>query len=388
MKILITGAGIAGLTTAFWLVHYGHEVTIIEKDADFRLHSGYMIDFWGPGFEVALKMGLHERLAQRHYSIPKMIYVNDQGREVGHLDVIKLRRMMNNREFTFLRGDLEDVIYSVVVDAADILPGVTIKSMQQTLERVDVVLSNQSELSFDLVIGADGIHSSMRQQLFGEERQFSKYLGYQVGAFIQPNTLGIDNFIAYSKPAKQVALFPIRDNRLATYFIYKSEKERLDNAKQCIIDQFQDLGWRIQEILVSLSAADEVYLDAATQICLPQWYQGRVALVGDACQCLTLLSGQGASMAMAGGYLLAKELDRCGDQYDRAFAAYQRQLLPDILRKQKQAIGFIRQMVPNTEFGIMVRNRVTNLLNLTVLSKLYFDRSFQFSRKYLPEYLL
>ena len=190
MHVLISGAGIAGLTMAFWLHRHGHEITIVEKSPSL-CDAGYMIDFYGSGYDVAEKMNLLPDLEAIHYPIPHLAFIDEQGRERYSIRYTSFRSLLDNRHFNFMRGDLEKVLYEKVKDNIQMRFGTTVSSFQQcdSGDKVQGTLSDGSTTEFDLLIGADGLHSQIRKLGFGDESQFERFLGYYTAAFILPDRL-------------------------------------------------------------------------------------------------------------------------------------------------------------------------------------------------------
>lgn len=375
-KILISGAGISGLTLAYWLQQHGFSPTVIEKRPNLN-DRGYMIDFYGSGYDVAEKMGIIEQLQIKsgQYPISKLEFVDQKGRPRARLDVAKFREVLNNRYFPLMRGDLETVIYESVKDKVSIRFGTSINRLQVRDEAVEVEYSDGKSESFDLVIGAGGIHSNVRKLLWGDESQFSHYLGFYVACSVIDNFFDTDNtFLGHFEPNLQASVYSIGQNKLATFFAFRSDQLNTHSREQqkvLLAKRLDGLGWVIPQLVEGTKQADDFFFDAVAQIQLDNWYQDRVALVGDACQCLTLLAGQGASMGMAGAYLLADELQRAGGDYKIAFPAYQQRLKPEIDRRQKDARGLAGSFVPRNNFEIAMAHLLFNVALLPGLSSLF-----------------
>lgn len=355
MNILISGAGIAGLSLAYWLNQFGFQASIVEKSPDLS-REGYMIDFYGSGFDVAEKMGILDALRERHYPMSELAYVDNEGHKRAALAIDKLRALLDYRHFNFMRGDLAQVLHKTIQDDVPIHFDCTIQQLAQQPDGVQVTLSDGSEHTYDLVLGADGIHSQVRELLWGGESQFENYLGYIVTCSIIDNFLGDTRaFYTHLEPGKQAAVYAIRGDRLATFFIFQSPRLHLHGRSQqfgAVKSEFGGMGWIVPTLLDKMETAENFYFDTTSQIQMAPWHQGRVALVGDACQCLTLVAGQGASMAMAGAYLLATALRDGDGDYARAFAAYQAELKPEIEQRQVQAQKFASAFVPGSRLGI------------------------------------
>lgn len=354
-KVLISGAGIAGLTLAYWLRRHGFEPSVVERRPDLD-DRGYMIDFYGSGFDVAERMGLRDALAARHYPVETLEFVDDDGDRKGSFDIEKLRALLDYRHFNFMRGDLADVLFDAVRDDVPVRFATHVAAFTDGPDGVAVTLSDGTEETVDLLVGADGFHSATRALAWGDETQFERFLGYYIACGIVGDGLGAQGrFLSHLEPGRQASVYPIRGGRLATFFAFKSD--RLDaptrEAQGAVLDVvFGGAGWEVPALVAATKASPEFYFDAVSQIELAPWHRGRVALVGDACQCLTLLAGQGASMAMAGAYFLAQALHREDGAYAPAFAAYQARMLPEVTRRQARARKLARSFVPESRLGI------------------------------------
>jgi 2-polyprenyl-6-methoxyphenol hydroxylase-like FAD-dependent oxidoreductase len=221
-----------------------------------------------------------------------------------------------------------------------------------------------------LVIAADGLHSVVRNLAFGDELQFEKYLGYCIASFTVPGYTHRDEgaYVGYNVPRRMVARYALRDNRTGFLFVFEQkDKPSLTlhekSAQQRLLqDLYEGAGWECPAILEAMRSCKDFYFDAVSQIRVENWARGRVALVGDAGFCPSLLAGEGSAFAMAGAYLLAGELRNAGDDYQTAFRNYQSQFGPFIQRKQKGARGLAGWFAPKTKIGLFVRNKVTNLM--------------------------
>ncbi len=356
-NILISGAGISGLTLAYWLKKRGFSPVLIEKRPD--LHDrGYMIDFYGSGYDVAEKMGLLEQLQEKsaQYPVSKLAFVDRNGKQRATLDVEKFRQLLDHRYFPLMRGDLETVIYESVKDSVPISFNTSIANLNMRPDAVEVEFTDGKRGMYDLVVGAGGIHSNVRRLLWGDESQFRKFLGFYVACSVIDNFLGVqDSFYGHFEPNAQTTVYSIGNNKLAVFFAFKSEELNARGRQgqmDVLTKRFGQQGWVVPQLVEGTKHADDFFFDAVAQIQLDEWYKERVALVGDACQCLTLLAGQGASMGMAGAYLLADELFKADGDYRVAFPSYQQKLQPEILRRQKDARGLAGSFVPVTHAAI------------------------------------
>ncbi len=364
MKVLIVGAGIAGLTLALCLRRNGHEARIVEQAPELR-DAGYMIDFFGSGYDAAERIGLLDDLARIHYQIPRLSFVAADGRERFSIAYPTLRRrLFDDRHFNFMRGDLERVLYAQLQDDVPVRFGTTVEQVRHDGERVSVQLSDGSGETVDLVAGADGVHSKVRRLVFGGPERFERFLGYHTAATIiddPPTEAPGDVFSILTEPKRQVGIYPIRGGRMASFFVHAADR-RLEDfsvaaARRELRTVYGDLNWLVPELLRRLDRQSEIYLDDVAQIELPGWSRERVVLLGDASQCVSLVAGQGASMAMAGAYVLAEEL-AVGDDVAAALARYELRLRPSIEQKQRAGRRIARWFVPESGWRLIVRDTV------------------------------
>jgi len=362
MKVLIVGAGIAGLTLALSLRRAGHAVVVLEKAARLR-DDGYMIDFFGSGYDAAERLGILPAIARVHYPVGRLAFLGADGHERFSLPYPALRKLLfGDRHFNFMRGDLEHVLHDSLPGLTPIRFGATVDKLRDEKGGVDVTLSDGSTQRFDLVVGADGKRSRVRELAFGPASDFVRPLGYRTLAFIaDANGLGdvADRFATLTTPGRQVAVYPIRQGRVATFFIHRTDDERRDFSRAAALEEltaiYRGLGWIVPALLERAQAAPSIYYDEVAQVVAPAWHRGRVVLVGDACQCVSLLAGQGASMAMAGAYVLAEELSEA-ESVTTALARYQNRVRPSIENKQAAGRNMARWFVPRGPVRLAVRD--------------------------------
>jgi 2-polyprenyl-6-methoxyphenol hydroxylase-like FAD-dependent oxidoreductase len=236
------------------------------------------------------------------------------------------------RHFNFLRGDLERVIYGRFQRPDTIRFGTTIDSIERAGDVVSVTLTDGTKIDADLLVGADGVHSHVRQLAFGDEVQFSRPLGYEMVAFIVENPPAMARFhcfVTMTEPNREVSLYPIRGGRMAAFFLHTVDVAASRGAaardRRGLDHIYGDLNWVVPDLLDRSRTAPSVLFDTVEQIRMPRWSCGRVALIGDACWCVSPLAGQGASMAVAGAYVLAHEL-HTAPSVDAALVRYDRRL--------------------------------------------------------------
>ena len=381
MKIAINGAGIAGPTLAYWLLRAGHQPTLIEKAPQPRA-GGYMIDFWGLGFTVAERMALVPALREAGYEVRHVRFVDGSGRKIGGFSTDLFRESLGDRFTSLPRGALAAEIYRSIEGRCDMLFDDTVTGLSEQDDHVDVTFANGSTRAFDLVIGADGQHSAIRRLAFGREAAFERNIGYRVAAFEADGYEPRDEltYVSHATPGRQLARFAERDGRTMFLFVFTaeqltgSEPHDLGARKASLHRVFGNFGWEAPKVLAALDAAGDVYFDRVSQIVMPAWSTGRVALLGDAAACVSLLAGEGCGLAMTEAYVLAGELARAGTDHAQAFRHYEQQLRPLIATKQEAARKFAGAFAPRTAFGLWVRNQATGLMAYRTLADLFLGR--------------
>jgi len=379
--VLISGVGIAGATLAYWLGQCGFKPTLIERAARPRT-GGYIIDFWGRGYDIAERMGLVPGLRAEGYDVHELRVVDAKGRRVGGFGVDVFRRLTGGRYVSIARAELARLIYRTIEGSAETIFGDGIVGIAQDEVGVNVEFARAPPRRFDFVIGADGLHSAVRKLVFGSQGQFEKFLGYYVAAFEVDGYPNRDErvYVSYEIPGKQVARFAMRQDRTLFLLVFAADRllpiapHDARSQKARLRAEFDRAGWECRQILAALDDCDDLYFDSVSQIRMNTWSRGRVALVGDAAFCPSLLAGQGSALAMIGAYVLAGELAAAGGRWQTAFGRYEGLLLPFLAEKQKAAEQFARSFAPRTQFGLFVRNQVMKALALPFVADLTLGR--------------
>ncbi|MFI9554524.1 nitroreductase family deazaflavin-dependent oxidoreductase [Nonomuraea endophytica] len=365
MKVLINGGGVAGLTLAYWLRRNGIEPVVLERSPHGRL-GGYGIDFFGTAHDVAGRMGIIDRLEARQLPVDSVDFVDASGRAWARLTVPLLNRVIKGPRLGLMHTTLEEALLEAVQNDVEIRFGESVEGVRIVRGGVEADLASGGTEEFDLLVGADGIHSLTRELVFGAEERFARYLGCRLASYKVPDRYHLGRVRAhYTEPGRQTVVYPTgRADELAALFIFRARnggavprQERLDLLRST----FDGMGWITPALLEDAPADGDVFMDTMTQIVLPSWHRGRVALVGDACGSMTMLSAQGVSMAMGGAYLLAEAL-RDEREPERAFDRYERRMRGEVARRQRTARLFTRTLVPATRPQLVVQKAVTRTI--------------------------
>lgn len=377
-KILISGAGIAGPCLAYWLLKYGFEPVLVERAPAPRT-GGYIVDFWGLGFDVAEKMGLVPALRYEGYTIDEIRIVDEQGEKTGGFSARAVQAVIGDRYVSILRSDLAKLIYNSLEGQVRTLFDDSVTALEQDEESVRVAFHHGPPERFDLVIGAGGLHSPVRSLVFGPEDRYDKYLGYYAASFSVEGYPLCDPhaYVSFAAPGRQVSRYSLRGDRTVFFFVFTKDTQLPisphDTLTQKVIlrDVFGRDKWECPAILEVLDNAEDLYFDAVSQIQMDTWVKNRIALVGDACFAPSLLAGQGSALAMAAGYILAGELNKADGDHYAGFHAYEQMLQPIMAKKQRAARSFARSFAPRTSFGIYLRNHITRLITRPLVVKLF-----------------
>lgn len=340
MKVLISGAGTAGLSIAYWLKHYGFTPTIVESAPQLR-KGGYKIDVRGEALQVLHRAKIYDAVVASNTDMQGAVIVDKNGRVIHKMSGNAFgHRLGDDQEI--MRGTLNQILLGQIPNV-EIIFDDSIQAIYQTADSVDVEFKNSNRRSFDLVIGADGLHSNVRRLAFGDEKQFSHELGIYLCVFTVPNYLNLDRVeMDYTELGRTAGIWSSRDDKNAkAYFAFGSathvEPRDITAQQRLVKNVFENLRGEIPKLLNFMSETDDFYFDAASQIRMDSWSNGRVVLLGDAAYCASPMSGQGTSLALVGAYVLAGELALAKDNYESAFGEFDKIMRPYI--NQNQALG-------------------------------------------------
>jgi len=342
MDILISGAGIAGLTTAYWLRRYGFSPTIIER-APSLVTGGYKIDVRGTALDVLRRMGVHDAVVALSTQMQGALLVDREGNVINRMTGDEFGHRVG-ADLEIARGTLCEILMARTTDI-DVIFGDVVASLTQSDDSAEVTFRDGNARTFDLVIGADGVHSNIRRQVFGDESQYLRYLGMYLCVYSVPNYLHLDRMeVQYSEIGRIAAIWSTRDDADAkACFGFAAGDRQIDlhdRAQQeaALRTVYAGIGWEVPRLLELMPQASDWYFDIAAQVDMAEWARGRVVLVGDAAYCASPMSGQGSSLALIGAYVLAGELAAAGGDHQTAFAVYDRVMRPFIAVNQTLGI--------------------------------------------------
>ncbi|MFF2045941.1 FAD-dependent monooxygenase [Kitasatospora sp. NPDC058170] len=364
-SVLISGAGVAGPTLAHWLARHGFRPTVVEKAADLR-SSGNPVDVRGAAFPVVEAMGVLPRLRAAATSATGMLLLNAAGRPVARLPLPGGRAGAGRREVEVPRGDLAAVLYEAARGDAEFLFGDSIAALHQDGHGVDVTFDRAAPRRFDLVVGADGLHSHVRRLAFGPERDFVRPTGILVATLPlgepadDPSEVHVHN-----APGRLVCVHPSRGSAVAAFIFRRPDITAFDHHdtglhKRIVTESHAGLGWRVPGLLDRVESTDALYFDAVSTVDLPSWSRGRITLLGDAASCVSLL-GDGSSLAIAGAHTLAAALAEHPADPGTALARYEAAHRARVITKQRGIKRSAALLVPATRLGLATRNLAARL---------------------------
>lgn len=327
MNVLISGASVAGPALAYWLHRHGMRATIVER-ADAVRPGGLAVDFRGTAMRVLDQMGILDELRSHATHSGDALVVDADGNKIATMPA-----EIFAGDLEVLKTDLTRILYDLTKNDTEYVFSDSITALAQDADGVRVEFERGAPRTFDLVVGADGLHSRVRALAFGPKDRFTHHMGYAFATFSMPNYLNLDytgmshvagdrslNVFANSKhdsdnaAARAMFMFPAQD--------VPRNREAQEEAVRAA---YEHVGWEAKNLLAAMPAATDFYFDELSQITMPSWSSGRVALVGDAGYCASPMSGRGTSQALLGAYVLAGELST-QDNHETAFSEYEQAL--------------------------------------------------------------
>ncbi|MFI6928600.1 FAD-dependent monooxygenase [Nonomuraea spiralis] len=368
MRTVICGAGISGLALAHQLAVQGGDVVVVERAFGPR-PQGYMIDFFGPGLEAVEVMGLLPAFERVAYHYDEGHLVDRNGHPRATLRTTSFSRGML---MSLLRPDIEAVLRESLPPEVELRFGAALTDVVNRADGVTVTLQDGTVVEADLLVGADGIHSTVRRLVFGPEERYLRYLGLHTAAFTfdAPDVYAVTRhaFCLTDSVDRQMGFYALRDGRVAAFAVHRSADPRLpDDPREAIQRAYTGLGWVTPRALEQCPPAGEIYYDQVAQIELPEWSAGRVVLLGDASYAVSLIAGQGASLGIAGAFLLADRLAHV-PVIERATADFECLWRPVVEEKQRNARSMARWFLPSSPMDLRIRRIMLGLTRVPFVS--------------------
>ena len=379
MKAIVAGAGIAGLVAARQLALAGWDVEVLEKSRAPR-PDGYMMDFFGPGVPASERIGLYPRLAGTAYHIQSADYVDTEGRTTCSIDYLRFSKLAGGKVLSLLRPDIEAAALAALEDAAGrvrVRYGARVVNARTDGDGAHVVVEDGQEMSADVLVGADGIHSEVRAGVFGPERDYLRPLGMRAAAFIVTdpalNARFRGRFILTDTLNRMAGLYGIRQDEVAAFLVYRdavSPGKEAVTARQRLRSEFAGLGDAVDRLLDLCPA--HPYDDTVAQVVMSRWHTDRTVLVGDACGAVSLLAGQGGSLAIAGAALLGDVLGPVvtPSGIGAALARFEQQWRPVVEMAQKSGRRTAATFLPRNSTQRLLRRWVIRATRLPGVDRL------------------
>lgn len=357
--ILISGNGVAGPVLAYWLAREGFEVTVVERAAGVR-SSGAPVDVRGPAVPVVEAMGVMAGLRAAATRVTHLVLLGRDGHRIARVAIGSL----GGAGLEVPRGDLSAVLYGAARDDAEFLFGDSIASLDQDARGVDVTFERAAPRRFDLVVGADGLHSNVRRLAFGPESRFVTGLGMHLAATRYPDELDPAEAILYNTPGRAVALHPAAGRAIAAFFFHGGPVAAGPQAgRRALTRAYEGEGWRVPELVARACESDDLYLDAVSRVRLDTWSNGRVVLLGDAATSVSIF-GDGSSTAIAGARRLATALAAHRDDHAAAYRSYEEAHRPVVATKHRKAWAARALIAPGSAVGLAARNLALRAVGL------------------------
>ena len=354
--ILISGASVAGPTLAYWLRRHGFTPTVVERTPALRRGwGGHAVDLFGPSVDVVDWMGLLPDVIEAR-TRTEVLSFQRPGRSPVEVDFGRLVAGISKRHVEVMRGELAAILYEATRHDVEYVFGDSIRSLDEDRDRVNVSFERGAPRSFGLVVGADGLHSTVRRLAFGEESRFRRYLGGYFAVFTVPNYLGLDGrMLIYTTPGKVAAMYPVpQTGEARAAFLFRQADEfdydhrDLDQQKRLLREVFTGQAGEVPRLLAELERAEDFYFDSISQIRMDSWSTGRVTLVGDAGYCPGPAVGGGTTVAVVGAYVLAGELREANGDHEMALRNYENEMREFVQRSRTIGPAAMRTLIPRT----------------------------------------
>ncbi|MEU0299253.1 FAD-dependent monooxygenase [Streptomyces sp. NPDC006175] len=339
--VLVSGGGIAGPALACWLNRHGFAVTVVERGTGLR-PGGQAVDVRGVALDVIERMGLLPEARAARTTMRGMSVLDADGKEIHRsTEATYSSGRLDSDDIEVLREDLVRMIHERTREDVEYLFGDTVTALDEDEKGVRVDFARAESRTFDLVVGADGLHSTVRRLAFGPEERFSHHLGSYLSVFGTDNFLALEDWQVWLRDGDiGYGIMPVRGNtelRVAFGFESGPLARDADALRGIVTERLASLRWEGARLAEAALHAPDFYCDAMAQIRMDHWSRGRVALLGDAGYCPSPLSGQGTSLALVGAHVLAGCLAQSPGDHAAAFTRYEERMRPFVALNQSLA---------------------------------------------------
>ncbi|SDG47083.1 2-polyprenyl-6-methoxyphenol hydroxylase [Sinosporangium album] len=370
MRILVSGASVAGPVLAYWLRRYGFDVTVVERAGSLRKTAGHAVDLFRPAVRVVERMGLREKIEAKKTGTDIVTLVAPRtGRRVD-VKVANLTAAVSDEHIEVMRDELSTIFYEATREHVEYVFGDSIASIVEVSDGVEVTFERGDPRRFDLVVGADGLHSTVRRLTFGPEERFTTFIGAYLGVFSLPNYLNLDGqVLTYVDVGRLAGIYGDRHlGDARAIFLFHGEQidydyRDIEQQKQILRSRIASLGGEVGRLLEHMADSPAFYFDSITQVRMESWSRGRVTLVGDAGYSPGPAVGGGTSLAIVGAYVLAGELAAAGGDHVKAFTSYEREMHAPVLASRTFARGTARTLVPDSAGRLWAMVQAARLAN-------------------------
>ena len=356
MRILISGASIAGPVLAYWLSRRGFDVTVVERAPALRKTGGHAVDLFRPAMEISERMGVLPRIEDHATGTTTLTVHRPWAARPARIDYLKLIAAVSDRHVEIMRDDLSEIYYDAGRDAAEYVFGDQITTIS---DDGDVTFEHGAPRRFDLVIGADGLHSGVRRIVFGDDVS-ERFLDGYLSVVSVPKSLARDgDMTGYFEPDRIAMIYTADhlDDARAVFLCRPRrplDYDHRDAARQKdqLRSVFRGMDTVVDRWLEEVERTPTFYFDAITQLEMTSWSSGRVTLVGDAGYCPGPAVGGSTSLAVYGAYVLAGEIAKTGGDHVAAYANYERTMMPAVLGSRSLARVNAKTLVPGSRWGV------------------------------------
>jgi 2-polyprenyl-6-methoxyphenol hydroxylase-like FAD-dependent oxidoreductase len=368
MRILISGASIAGPVLAYWLTRCDFDVTVVERAPTLRKTGGHAVDLFRPSMEISAKMGVLPRIEALATGTDTLTLYR-KGRRPARIDLTKIIGAASDQHVEIMRDDLSEVYYEAGRQDVEYLFDDSITAISPDGE---VTFEHAAPRRFDIVVGADGLHSNVRRLIFGDEAGLSRFIGGYLAVVSAPKAISVDGeMVVHFGAGRLAGIYSaehLDDARVLFMFRSKDELQYhhrdVLRQKELLRDVFTGMDPEVDRWLEEIDRTPSFYFDSITQLQLDTWSSGRVTLVGDAGYCPGPAVGGSTSLAVVGAYVLAGELARARGDYAAAFAAYEREMRQPVLRSRAFARGAAKSLVPGSRAAVWAMTQAVQLVSL------------------------